>query len=84
MSENEVQCGVYQHYKAGDLYEVIGFARHHETCEEMVIYKSLYDCEIYGHEQVWVRPKAMFIEDVVHQGRTLPRFKRFVKSDSSN
>lgn len=76
MSEAEVHYGIYQHYKVGDLYEVIGFARHYETCEEMVIYKALYDCEIYGHQQVWVRPKTIFVEDVVHQGYSVPRFKR--------
>jgi len=75
MSENEVPCGIYQHYKVGDFYEVIGSARHSETCEEMVIYIALYNCKIYGRNQVWVRPKAMFIENVVHEEYMGPRFK---------
>ena len=33
--------GVYRHYK-GNTYEVIGFAKHSETLEDMVIYKPLY------------------------------------------
>ena len=36
-----IQLGVYRHYK-GNQYEVIGFAKHSETLEDMVIYKALY------------------------------------------
>lgn len=31
--------GLYRHYK-GNLYEVIGTARHSETCEPMTLYKK--------------------------------------------
>lgn len=65
----------YQHYKNKKLYEVIGFARHSETLEEMIIYKALYLCEQYGENTVWVRPKKMFFEEVLYQGKMVPRFK---------
>ena len=46
--------GKYRHYKGGE-YEISSLARHSETLEELVIYKSLSD------GQVWARPKSMFV-----------------------
>ena len=46
--------GKYRHFK-GNAYELIAIARHSETMEELVVYKSLKDGE------VWARPKSMFI-----------------------
>ncbi|MCF7529411.1 DUF1653 domain-containing protein [Neisseria lisongii] len=60
--------GIYRHYK-GNLYEVIGVARHSETEEEQVVYRALY-----GNYGLWVRPSAMFAETVSLNGETLPRF----------
>lgn len=60
--------GVYRHYK-GDVYEVIGVARHTETLEYLVMYRALY-----GTYDLWVRPLAMFIEDVEYNGITQKRF----------
>ena len=53
-AETEIVIGAkYRHFK-GNEYEVIAVARHSETNEELVIYKSLTD------GQVWARPKTMF------------------------
>jgi len=60
--------GKYRHYK-GNLYEVVGIARHSETLEEMVVYRALY-----GEGGLWVRPLPMFCETVVIDGREIPRF----------
>ena len=46
--------GKYRHFK-GNEYEILAIARHSETMEELVIYKSLKNGE------VWARPKSMFI-----------------------
>lgn len=46
--------GKYRHYKGGE-YEIISVARHSETLEELVIYKSLATGDI------WARPKSIFI-----------------------
>jgi len=60
--------GLYRHYK-GNLYEVLGTARHSETREAMTVYRALY-----GERGLWVRPAAMFQEMVEVQGRLQPRF----------
>lgn len=62
---------VYQHYK-GNKYLVLAEAKHSETLEDMVVYISLYS---NSESQVWVRPKKMFFEKVVFNGKNVPRFK---------
>ena len=69
----DITPGIYQHYK-GKRYRVIGIARHSETLEEMVVYQALYDSE-FGNNALWVRPKKMFMETVVVDGKTVPRFR---------
>ena len=66
-----IKPGKYQHYK-GKSYEVIGIAKHSETLEEMVIYKALYQRE---GENLWVRPLKMFTENVMVEGKEVPRFE---------
>ena len=70
----ELKFGRYVHYK-GKQYEVIGFARHSETLEELVIYKALYASEEFGNNALWARPKSMFLETVNIDGKEIPRFK---------
>ena len=66
----ETPPGLYRHYK--DLpYEVIGTVRHSETLEPMTLYRALY-----GERGLWVRPAAMFNEEVVADGVRQPRFMR--------
>lgn len=60
--------GLYRHYK-GKNYRVIAQATHSETLEQMVVYQALY-----GEGGMWVRPLAMFLEDVTIEGVTQPRF----------
>lgn len=64
-----LNLGKYRHYK-GKFYDVIGTARHSETQEELVVYRTLY-----GDYDLWVRPKKMFEESVTIKGNTLPRFE---------
>jgi hypothetical protein len=75
MKANAIRYGKYQHYRTQNLYEIIGLARHSETLEEMVVYKALYQCEKFGLDQIWVRPKSMFFELVFHNGSERPRFE---------
>ncbi|MBC7917494.1 MAG: DUF1653 domain-containing protein [Rhodoferax sp.] len=62
--------GRYRHYK-GMEYEVIDTVRHSETLEPMTLYRALY-----GEHGLWVRPAAMFLEEVVIEGVRRPRFAR--------
>jgi len=63
-----IPLGRYRHYKGKD-YSVVGFARHSETEEVMVLYVPLY-----GEGGYWVRPLAMFMESVMVDGQSMPRF----------
>lgn len=54
----KIKLGKYRHYK-GNMYEVLGVARHSETLEELVVYRALY-----GENELWVRPVKMFLEEV--------------------
>ena len=65
---NEIPLGEYRHFK-GNEYEVLGVARHSETDESLVVYRPLYN-----DSGLWVRPVAMFLETVVVDGKTVPRF----------
>jgi hypothetical protein len=66
----ETPTGLYRHYKGGQ-YEVIGTARHSETLEPMTVYRALY-----GAHGLWVRPAAMFSEQVLIDGVMQARFVR--------
>jgi len=65
----EIRAGKYRHFK-GKEYEVIGMARHSETMEPMVVYRALY-----GERGLWVRPAAMWQEQVDRDGYSGPRFQ---------
>ena len=64
-----MKAGKYRHYKGGE-YEVFFVARHSETEEEVVVYRTLY-----GDFSHWVRPLAMFTETVEVDGQQVPRFE---------
>ncbi|MSQ65469.1 MAG: DUF1653 domain-containing protein [Limnohabitans sp.] len=63
-------AGRYRHYKQLD-YEVLGVVRHSETLEPLVLYRALY-----GEQGLWVRPFAMFTEDMVVDGVKRKRFEK--------
>ncbi|MEO7548263.1 MAG: DUF1653 domain-containing protein [Ramlibacter sp.] len=66
----ETPPGRYRHYK-GMLYDVVGAVRHSETLEPMTLYRALY-----GAHGLWVRPAAMFNEEVAIDGLVQPRFAK--------
>ncbi len=73
-----IQRGIYLHYK-NLRYEVLGTVRHSETLEHMVLYKALY-----GEYGLWVRPLAMFTENVMVAGESVPRFKLIETNPSTS
>ena len=65
----ELKPGKYRHFK-GNEYLLIGVAQHSETLEPMVVYQALY-----GEMGLWVRPAAMWTEQVTRDGYSGPRFQ---------
>ncbi len=65
-----IEPGKYRHYK-GNVYEVLGVARHSETLGELVVYRALY-----GERDLWVRPADMFAGYVEVDGEQMKRFEK--------
>jgi hypothetical protein len=70
MTNPTLASGLYRHYK-GQLYEVLELARHSETEEWLVVYRPQY-----GERGLWVRPLAMFTEEIDVNGIRQPRFAK--------
>jgi len=66
-----VKLGVYEHFKGGR-YEVLGVAKHSETLEDLVVYKSLYANKVF---KLWARPIAVFLSKKELNGQKIQRFK---------
>lgn len=64
---SEVKPGKYRHFK-GNEYEVTSIAKHSETGESLVIYKSA------DGQNVWARPYDMFTDVVEVNGKKTLRF----------
>lgn len=64
-----LKIGKYKHYKGND-YQVVGVATHSEDESQLVVYRPLY-----GEGALWVRPLAMFIENVEVNGERVARFR---------
>lgn len=71
-SESKIELGKYDHFK-NKSYEVIATAKHHETLEDFVVYKALYDNQV---SPFWIRELDDFKAEVTRDGKT---FNRFVK-----
>ncbi len=67
--EKIVIGGIYKHYK-GHIYKVVGLATHRETLEELVLYQLVKGKDT----KIWARPKIMFTEKVVVEGKKVHRF----------
>lgn len=66
MEQQKIKPGLYRHFKGG-VYRVLGEGKHSESLDPFVV---------YAHDgQLWLRPKAMFLETVERDGNTLPRFE---------
>ncbi len=77
MNENfnpQIAIGaLFQHY-SGKKYRILGLGRHSETLEWCVVYQGLQECPTYGKDPIWIRPLEMFLETVIIDGKTQPRF----------
>jgi hypothetical protein len=71
MNHSAIAPGVYEHYK-GKKYFVLGLSRNTETNEVCVVYRPLYETD---WPQLVHRNAEMFFEEVVVDGKRIPRFK---------
>lgn len=68
---SKIKLGKYKHFKGHDV-EVIGVAKSSENYnEEFVVYMHPYE----GHDQMWIRPLDMFIENIERDNYKGPRFE---------
>lgn len=65
----KIKLGIYRHFK-GNEYRVLSVATHSETLEDYVVYQALY-----GKNGLWVRPLAMFTEEISREGSYIKRFE---------
>lgn len=66
---NEVR---YKHYKGG-IYYIVGWARHSETMEDLIVYAPDPTSATYEPGRLWVRPEDMFFGEIDGIG---PRFTK--------
>jgi len=69
--------GLYRHFKGGR-YAVVDVVRSSETLEPLVLYRALY-----GEGGLWVRPYAMFVEQVTGPDGPQPRFAPISDEDDA-
>jgi hypothetical protein len=83
-----VELGFYRHYK-GNCYQVIAIGKFTEMIAgsdallDVVVYKALYGSTEYGYGAIWVRPIAIFEQDVTVNGSKVPRFARITEEEAS-
>ncbi len=65
----EIKKGIYRHYKGGE-YRVLSEALNEATKEAVIVYQDVND-----EKKIWVRPKAMFLEEVEIKDEKKPRFE---------
>ena len=68
---NPYKTRFFRHYK-NKPYRYLGLVRHSETLEEMALYETLYENQL---GRIWVRPKEMFFENVIIEGKEKARFQ---------
>ena len=71
LQPKDIVPGRYRHFK-GKEYQVVAVAKHSKTEEWLVVYYPLYPCP--EGRCFWVRPLAMFQEQVQQNGSLIPRF----------
>ncbi len=63
------KCDRYRHYRGGE-YEIVATGFLEDSEAPCVMYRSL------EKDIVWVRTAKNFLENVEHDGKIIPRFKK--------
>mgnify|MGYP001620056694 CR=1 FL=1 len=75
MKENKVIIGGYYRHFKGNKYVILAVGRNSENHdEELVVYQGQYSDPKFGNHPIWIRPKKIFLEVVVINGKKIPRF----------
>ncbi len=80
--------GFYRHYKHNlekgfndYVYEVVGIALHSEEKTYLVAYRPVYTNTYLAPADFSVRPLGMFMENIVKDGKEMPRFEMITDSE---
>ena len=68
---------LYRHFRNGKLYRLVAYATIEATEEEAVVYEAMY-----GEHRLWIRTKANFFEEVEHEGKMVPRFRKVTEDEA--
>ena len=68
----------YRHFRNGKIYRFVAYATIEATEEEAVVYQAMY-----GEHKLWIRTKANFFEEVLHEGQMVPRFQPVPEDEAS-
>ncbi len=75
--------GFYRHYKHNPekgfndyVYEVVGLALHSEEKTYFVAYRPVYANTYLAPADFSVRPLGMFMENILKDGKEMPRFEK--------
>ena len=70
---------IYRHFK-GNLYQILHITRHTETGELIVNYKNIDPASEGTEWEYCGRPLSMWADEVLHEGKYVPRFEKLTKS----
>ena len=67
----------YRHFRNRKIYRFVTFATMEATEEEAVVYQAMY-----GDRRCWIRPRTNFFEEVLYDGKMVPRFRPVPKEEA--
>lgn len=67
----------YRHFRNKKIYRFVTFATLEATEEEAVVYQAMY-----GDRRHWIRTKTNFFEEVLYDGKMVPRFQPVPKEEA--
>jgi len=76
-----IKSGCYIHFK-GDMYMVLGEARHSETLEDFIVYNPAWSGNIdQANFDYLVKPVSAFLENLTIDGQVVPRFREVLSEE---